>query len=84
MQVGDLVQIIDPLTAGDERSTGTVLRLDYYRSDYGRQCGVNHLPEPIIECLWNTGKTSWILQSRVKLIGNCYLQMPNDLRGNEL
>lgn len=65
MKVGDLIYL-EPGQTDDERSLGTVLRLDVYR---GEDCSVPlKVPEPIVEALWNTGELSWILRERVSVI----------------
>jgi len=65
MEVGDLIYFEAGQT-DDERHVGTVLRLDVYR---GGECSVPlRIPEPIVEVLWNTGMTGWILSERVRVI----------------
>ena len=72
MKVGDLVKIDDykktlSLNDGeDERRLGAVLNLDFY---WGND--MPHplrRPEPIVEVLWNTGSSGWILRSRVEVL----------------
>ena len=65
MEIGDLIYL-EPGQTYDERRVGTVLRLDVYR---GEDCIVPlRIPEPIVEVLWNTGMTGWILSERVRVI----------------
>ena len=73
MKVGDLIMrgseeslgFID----GDDRYTGTILRLDRYSGRDDQRI----LPYPdhgqqIIEVLWNTSHIGWIAASRVEVI----------------
>tara|TARA_Y100001970_G_C14204899_1_gene843392 strand:+ start:832 stop:984 length:153 start_codon:yes stop_codon:yes gene_type:complete len=43
---------------------GTVVRHDIYDSQFGS------LHEKISEVLWNSGKLSWILTSRLEIVDN--------------
>ena len=64
MNVGDLVKINDLSDTDPNRILGTVVRHDIYDSQFGS------LHEKITEVLWNSGKLSWILTSRLKKINN--------------
>ena len=65
MKVGDLINLKAP-GSGDDRRMGVVLRFDVYH-------GLESLaplrqPETIVEVLWNTTKTSWVLKGLVEVI----------------
>jgi hypothetical protein len=77
MKTGDLVKLTDKegdresswifhdRIKNEDRSVGTVLQFDIYRglnSDFGA--------EQIVEILWNTGHTGWILASRIEVIND--------------
>ena len=64
MNVGDLVRINDLGEPDPNRTFGTVVKHDIYDSQFGS------LHEKISEVLWNSGKLSWILTSRLEKINN--------------
>ena len=67
MKVGDLIQFDDDYGIKDDRQVGTVLKFDLYRD--GDDCGTLRGPaESLIQVLWNTGQTGWILERRVRII----------------
>ena len=73
MKVGDLIKFDESFPAGrcqldgDKRHIGTVLKFDVFQG--GEDCSTSRgPPERIVEILWNTGKTGWILQERVEVI----------------
>ncbi len=64
MRIGNLVRINDLNEPDSERMIGTVVRHDIYDSQFGS------LHEKISEVLWNSGKLSWILTSRLEIVDN--------------
>tara|TARA_B100000073_G_C23338782_1_gene413942 strand:- start:324 stop:527 length:204 start_codon:yes stop_codon:yes gene_type:complete len=64
MNVGDLVKINDLKEPDSNRELGTIVKHDIYDSQFGS------LHEKISEVLWNSGKLSWILTSRLEKINN--------------
>ena len=64
MNVGDLVRINDLKEPDSNRVLGTIVKHDIYDSQFGSQ------HEKISEVLWNSGKLSWILTSRLEKINN--------------
>ena len=67
MKIGDLVKFDDVHAKGDKRRVGTVLTFDLYRG--GDDCGTIRGPaESLVQILWNTGETGWILERRVRVI----------------
>jgi len=65
MKVGDLIRLKSP-GSGDGRRMGVVLNFDVYH-------GLESLaplrqPETLVEVLWNTTKTGWVLKGLVEVI----------------
>ena len=60
MKVGDLVKLKVGEEPRNKREIGTVIQLDAYITSLGM--------EPMIEVLWNTGKTGWILAERIEVL----------------
>lgn len=72
MKVGDLVKIVSGVGqtisgVKDERRIGTVIRFDFYTGGDSELFAVRE-PDTIVEVLWNTGHTDWILQDRIRVI----------------
>ena len=62
MNVGDLVRINDLKETDSNRVLGTIVKHDIYDSQFGSR------HEKISEVLWNSGKLSWILTSRLEVV----------------
>ncbi len=62
MNAGDLVRINDLNEPDPKRMIGTVVRHDMYDSQFTKD------NEKISEVLWNDGRLSWILTSRLDLV----------------
>lgn len=60
MKVGDLIKLRDGEAPRRSRDFGTVLAFDAYYGSRGL--------EPMAQVLWNTGKTGWILTSRINVV----------------
>ncbi len=65
MKVGDLIRLKSPGTR-ERRRMGVVLNFDVYH-------GLESLaplrqPETLVEVLWNTTKTGWVLKGLVEVI----------------
>ena len=63
MKVGDLIRIKAAEHVDDGRNTGTIIRFDTTE--------ISHRDEAIIDVLWCTGKTGWILAERVEPLDVC-------------
>lgn len=73
MKVGDLImrgsKWIHGSIDGDDRYTGTILRLDRYSGrDDQRILPFPDQGQQIIEVLWNTSHVGWIAASRVEVV----------------
>jgi|18_taG_2_1085343.scaffolds.fasta_scaffold02190_16 hypothetical protein len=65
MNRGDLIKFdCSDRRPGDERILGIAIGFDNYYSG-GDRCNP---AEPLVEVLWNTGETGWILKKRVKVM----------------
>ena len=60
MKIGDLIKLKEGEEPRNRREFGTILNFDSYIGSVGM--------ESMAEVLWDTGKTGWILTSRVEVI----------------
>ena len=75
MKIGDLIKFEPDENAlvindmEDHRHVGTVIGFDVYRGNEKAMSDTHSRNTPaVIEVLWNTGHTGWILQNRVEVI----------------